>query len=125
MSKITVEEGQILIDAVDLVVKRRGLRVWNIETHSKYTDTLCWDDEGITLVASEHTLKWNRESEAATRVYLPIPDGWNVLADLHGRYSLTVTAWKPGKRRRVLWQRADEAQHSPDPGKELTGTGWG
>lgn len=133
--KVTVEEGQILVDAVDLVVKRRGLRVWNIETHSKYADTLCWDDKGITLAASEHTLKWNRDEIAATRVYLPIPRNWDVLADLHGRYSLTVTAWKPWRlrrswrrgraplhmRRRLLWQREDVAVHSPDPRRDPTG----
>ena len=124
-NKITIEEGQILIDSVDLVVKRRGLRVWYIETHSKYADTLAWDDEGIDLIANERTLKWNRESQASTHVGLPVPKGWDMLADLHARYSLQVVAWKPRKRRRLLWMRADEPVHSPDPERSPTGTGWG
>jgi len=128
---VTVEEGQILVDSVNLVTKRRGLRVWSIETHSKYADTLAWNGEEVFLVASERTLKWNRESTAATRIRLPVPKGWDMLADLHGRYSLQVVAWKPWpwrksrQYRNLLWQRKEEAVHSPGTRREPTGVGWG
>jgi hypothetical protein len=124
-NKVTVTEGQILIEAVDLVTKRRGLRVWNIETHSKYTEVIAIDDTGIDIMASEHTLKWNRDSQASTHVGLPIPEGWDVKADLHGRYSLQVVAWKPYRLRKnrrpwgkVLWQCPDYPVSSPDPVRE-------
>jgi hypothetical protein len=146
-NKITVDEGQILVESVDLVTKRRGLRVWHIEMHSKYAETMSWDNSGIDLIATEHTLKWNRDSKAATHVELPIPKDWEVLADLHARYSIQVVAWKPWRLRKnrrrgkVLWMNDDDNRdHSPDhqgyttyggdaplirDGHEPTGVGWG
>lgn len=105
-SSVTVEQGQVAIDDVCLVSWSRRHRVWEINFHSKYPELLSYGGNTIHIWAGEHTLKCDRDA-LVTSVTFPIGDKWEMLAEEHGRYTMMVTAYRPGRRRRLVF-RDDE-----------------
>lgn len=102
-SPVTVEQGQVAIDSIRLASWSRRHRVWEISFHSKYPELLSTGGNTVDIWAGEHTLKCDRDV-IATRVTFPIdPDKWVIIAEEHGRYTMMVTAYRPRRRFKVLF----------------------
>lgn len=107
---IIVEQGQITVNSVDLIGSGRDFRVYQIDCRSKYPVLLGYSDREVLLFADEHTLKADRDA-MATRITFPdIPEGWEILPDEHGRYSMRFAFYRPLKERRLIWDRPYDAE---------------
>lgn len=102
-SPVTVEQGQVAIESVCLISWSRRHRVWEINFHSKYPELLSYGGNTLDIWAGEHTLKCDREL-LPTRVTFPVdPAKWEFIAEEHGRYTMMVTAYRPRRRRRIVF----------------------
>lgn len=115
---VVVEQGQIIITDVDLISQSRHHRAWYIECHSKYPVLLGISGGEVLLYADERTIKCNREAPP-TAVTFRIPDGWSLMCDEHGRYSLMVVAFAMNVDHKRLWhdyvtEKDPRFQHPPE-----------
>jgi hypothetical protein len=109
MRKIIVEQGQIIVTDVVLISKSRNHRVWYIECHSKYPVLLGSSGTEILLHADERTLKCNRDA-LPTRIKFPVLEDWSLFSEEHGRYSMTVAAYRENAHRRI-WHDYESDQN--------------
>lgn len=99
-TEVTVTEGQIRIESVDVVIDEDDVKVFEIDCRSKYprahaSSIGLGDDErlAVILLADEHTLR--AEAGDETVVTLPVRgDSWTILVSSHGKYIIRVAVWR-------------------------------
>lgn len=97
-SRVSVTQGQVAVDMIRLTSKSRNHRAWEISFHSKYPELFGSGGDMFMYGAGEPTLKCDRDLDL-TRVTLPIPDGWETFSDHYGKWTMTVVAYRPRRRR--------------------------
>jgi len=131
--KVEVIQGQIVVESVNVQVRRRGLLVLVVNTDSKYPDSsLSYADNSepaVHLFATERTLKTKPDAPASMIVLPRYTRGWHVMSDHRNRYSVMIVAWKSRRNEfgmpQVWRSEIDDAGDgdSADAGSDTGATG--
>ncbi len=97
-ARFTVEQGQVHVNDILVIFRRRGLLIAEIDMRQKYAEVLAYSGREILLLASERTRKDNYDPDKlATRVTFP-PGEWEIVTEHHARYSLRFVLYRSSRR---------------------------
>lgn len=99
-----IRDGQVVVNSVTLLTKKRDLRVWDIDCHSKYISLIGLDvpfdgDKGkprVHLHATEETIKLDEAKEypfSTVELDMKKTKGWHFTYET-GRYNTRVIAYR-------------------------------
>lgn len=98
--RFTVDPGQITIHDIDIIFKRRGIMVIEVDMRQKYAELLSYGHDRLMVHASEHT-RTGSYDPAALPTVIHFPRGnWDVVSAFHARYSLRFVLYQHSERRR-------------------------
>jgi hypothetical protein len=128
---VEVIQGQIPVDSVDVLIRRRNLLVMVVNTHSKYAGaTVSYagnSEPAVHLYATERTLRARPDVPSSLVVLPRYTRGWHVLSESHGKNSVTVVAWRSGhdewKEQQEIWRSDVEHGARNVPGGQPADTG--
>ena len=103
-----VEQGQIIVNNLDVVIDTGDVLVVEADCHTKYGGMIAYSGSSVLLWAGEHTIKDDRDTGMPTKIILPARCAdWSLQAE-YARYTVRITAYRYyGTERREVWARAD------------------